>query len=140
MPRVSLAKPVLFLALASLLAVLSACDGQAAQSPPAPSTPSASPPSRPLTARPAPAAIPRECSGQPCCGDPPRPCGEVIEDASGRACKTACDCGTQGLACLQGACVSGTVAVFCCDTCPKDAPRGQVCQQRDGRIGKCRKP
>jgi hypothetical protein len=136
MARLSLAKPVLlFPALASLLAIVSACDGKAAQSPPSPSAPS-----RPLLAEPKPAATPRECSGQPCCGDPPRPCGEVIEDATGRACKTACDCGAQGLACHQGACASGTVAVFCCDTCPEGAPPGQVCQRRDGRTGTCGKP
>jgi hypothetical protein len=131
MARISFGRPVLLLLA---LAVLSACDGQASTSNPPAGGPG---PADPGPVVPGPAAAPRECSGQPCCGDPPRPCGEVIEQAIGRRCKTACDCGTQGLACNQGACASGTVAVFCCDTCPQTAPPAQVCQRRDGSTATC---
>lgn len=85
-------------------------------------------------------ASPRECGGQPCCGDPPRPCGEVIDSAKGRACTTACDCEFPGLACNEGKCASGTEAVFCCDACPKHVPAAQGCQHPDGRFATCGTP
>jgi len=55
------------------------------------------------------------------------------------ACTTACDC-RAGLACHEHECLSGTVAVYCCDACPPEAPAMQGCQHRDGRMTTCGTP
>ena len=51
-------------------------------------------------------------------------------------CTTACDC-PPGRTCHEGACLSGTVALFCCDACPPQAPPAQTCQYRDGTFATC---
>ncbi|MBX3247768.1 MAG: hypothetical protein KF901_11365 [Myxococcales bacterium] len=81
-------------------------------------------------------AAPTECSTQPCCGEPPRPCGEVIEEAVGAACVTACDCRFPGLACREGRCRSGAEAIYCCTACPERAA-GSRCQRVGGSFGVC---
>lgn len=91
----------------------------------------------PPVAAPPPAEVVRECATQPCCGDPPRPCGAVIDDAVGKPCTTACDCSFPGLACHEGACRSGSEAVFCCGACPAHAPAAQRCQRPDGSYARC---
>jgi hypothetical protein len=119
-------RAVVAIAFASLLCALASCE-------------------EPKPARPtAPSDAPRECAGQPCCGDPPRPCGEVIQERNqkfeGSACKSACDCGGTGMDCNQGRCMFGTVAVFCCGACPAHVPPDQVCWNRDGTTSTCRPP
>lgn len=51
-------------------------------------------------------------------------------------CETACDC-EPGFDCLNGECLSGTVAVYCCDACPPEAPPTQACVHPDGRRTSC---
>jgi hypothetical protein len=58
------------------------------------------------------------------------------EPARDRSCRTACDC-DPGLSCHAGQCLSGTIAMFCCDACPPEAPAQQQCEHRDGRTSVC---
>jgi hypothetical protein len=52
----------------------------------------------------------------------------------GTACTTACDC-MPGLGCVQNMCISGILAVYCCEgtTCPANS----LCQHTSGTYGQC---
>jgi hypothetical protein len=65
-------------------------------------------------------------------------CAFVLVGCKGKKeeCKTPCDC-KPGYDCASGQCLSGTVAVFCCNACPPTAPPGQGCVHPDGRRDSC---
>jgi len=76
-----------------------------------------------------------QCTCVPSCPDCEDCPVQVCVAGKDPECRTACDC-EPGLACIQGTCIAGFAAVYCCDG--DMCPVGAQCQHRDGRPDRCR--